>query len=275
MASRYSIIQYIPDPIADERINVGVLVFDENVVKVQFLQNWRRVKDFSLGDIDFLHDFEKEMNQATAKGLLFPGDRPTDEPNHERLQRVAESWMNSIQFTEPHASLKPIDKLFGDTIKKYLVEPIQPQKILRDRKKAISLTKKTFKDVITKRLGEKEVEHLLHSKHKIQGHHLPHTLDISVVNGRPHFAAQAISFEVRMTEQLINSVGFLVSDIKEQQPDFPIAIMTLPPQESQQNYRSKLKEYKETSAIYADLGATILGENNLADWVERKLELVH
>jgi Protein of unknown function (DUF3037) len=28
MASRYSIIQYVPNPIADERINIGVLAFE-------------------------------------------------------------------------------------------------------------------------------------------------------------------------------------------------------------------------------------------------------
>ena len=46
MPSRYSIIQYVPNPIADERIHIGVLAFDENLVKVSFLKNWQRVKDF-------------------------------------------------------------------------------------------------------------------------------------------------------------------------------------------------------------------------------------
>jgi hypothetical protein len=122
MASWYSIIQYVPDPIADERINVGVLVFDDNLARVQFLQDWKRVKDFGGGDIGFLRDFEKEMNKAVAEGLLFPGDRPNDKPRVERVQKVAQGWMNSIQFTEPHGSLKPIDKLFQDVVKKYLIE---------------------------------------------------------------------------------------------------------------------------------------------------------
>ena len=57
MPSRYSIIQYVPNPIADERINIGVLAFDENLVKVSFLKNWQRVKDFGGENIDFLQDF--------------------------------------------------------------------------------------------------------------------------------------------------------------------------------------------------------------------------
>lgn len=274
MASRYSIIQYVPDPIADERINVGVLVFDDNLAKVQFLQNWQRVRDFGGSDIGFLRDFEKEMNKALAGGLLFPGDCPNDQPRVERVQKIAQSWMNSIQFTEPHGSLKSIDQLFQDTVKKYLIEPIQPQIKVRDRQEAVSLTKKTFTEVITRKLGKEEVSHLLHPKHKIQGHHLAHTVDISVVNGRPHFAVQAISFEVRTTEQLINSIGFLITDIKEALPDFPLAVMALPPKDDQPDYRSKLKEYQKTGEIYQDLGAIILEENTLSDWVEAKLKLV-
>ncbi|MGL4618228.1 MAG: DUF3037 domain-containing protein [Chroococcidiopsis sp.] len=29
MASRYSIVQYVPNPITDERINIGVVAFDD------------------------------------------------------------------------------------------------------------------------------------------------------------------------------------------------------------------------------------------------------
>ena len=123
MASYYSIIQYVPNPIANERINIGVIIFDEKEIKVKFLKNWNRVKNFCMGDITFLRDFESQMQKAVSQGLLFPGDSLLDQPRQERLQRVSESWMNSVQFTEPNFSLKPVDKLLEDSIKKYLIEP--------------------------------------------------------------------------------------------------------------------------------------------------------
>jgi hypothetical protein len=123
MASYYSIIQYVPNPIANERINIGVLIFDDKEIKVKFLKNWNRVKNFCIGDITFLRDFESQMQKAVSQGLLFPGDSLLDQPRQERLQRVSESWMNSVQFTEPNFSLKPVDKLLEDSIKKYLIEP--------------------------------------------------------------------------------------------------------------------------------------------------------
>jgi len=123
MASYYSIIQYVPNPIANERINIGVLIFDDKEIKVKFLKNWNRVKNFCMGDITFLRDFESQIQKAVAQGLLFPGDSLLDQPRQERLQRVSEGWMNSVQFTEPNFSLKPVDKLLEDSIKKYLIEP--------------------------------------------------------------------------------------------------------------------------------------------------------
>ena len=124
MASYYSIIQYVPNPIANERINIGVLIFDDKEIKVKFLKNWNRVKNFCMGDITFLRDFESQMQKAVSQGLLFPGDPLLDQPRQDRLQRVSESWMNSIQFTEPNFSLKSVDKLLEDSIKKYLIEPV-------------------------------------------------------------------------------------------------------------------------------------------------------
>jgi len=124
MASYYSIIQYVPNPIANERINIGLLIFDDKEIKVKFLKNWNRVKNFCMGDITFLRDFESQMQKAVSQGLLFPGDPLLDQPRQERLQRVSENWMNSIQFTEPNFSLKPVDKLLEDSIKKYLIEPV-------------------------------------------------------------------------------------------------------------------------------------------------------
>jgi Protein of unknown function (DUF3037) len=126
MASRYSVIQYVPNPNADERINIGVLVSDEQDVRVRFLQNWERVRNFRMSeDIDLLKNLAHKMQEFTKKELLFPGDYPSDLPAHERLMKVARGWMNSIQFTEPCDSLASVDQLLEDKAQTYLLEPLQ------------------------------------------------------------------------------------------------------------------------------------------------------
>lgn len=126
MSSHYSIIQYVPNPIADERINFGVLVFDEHSVRTRFLQNWGRVRSFGKPEsIDFLKDFADKMEAAAKDGLLFPGEVLGKVPRCERMTKIARDWMNSIQITEPRGSLLGVDELLEDTVKLFLVETKQ------------------------------------------------------------------------------------------------------------------------------------------------------
>lgn len=132
----------MPDPIADERINIGAIAFDDNQVQVHFLSRWDRVSRFApVADVSFLRDFARQMNQVSQAGLLFPGDRPNDLPKHERLTQLAQGWMNSIQFTEPRGSLADVETLLADIVKSHLVEPPPKLKKLRDRQAAAQIAK--------------------------------------------------------------------------------------------------------------------------------------
>lgn len=124
MPSYFSIIQYVPIPIADERINIGVLVFDGQVAKVRFLQNWGRVKQFGMtADITFLINFTHNMEEAISAGLLFPGDRLSEVAPRDRLMKAVRDWRGDIQFCEPKASLLDTDQLLSDITTNYLIEP--------------------------------------------------------------------------------------------------------------------------------------------------------
>jgi Protein of unknown function (DUF3037) len=126
MTSWYSVIQYVPNPIAGELINIGVLVSDEQEVRVHFLQNWERVRCFGMSeDIDLLKNFAHKMQEATKEWLLFLGDRPSDLPVHERFVNLARGWMNGIQFTEPCGSQATVDQLLEDMTQTYLLEPLK------------------------------------------------------------------------------------------------------------------------------------------------------
>jgi hypothetical protein len=67
MSSRYSVIQFIPDAIADERINIGVIAYGEGAIFVRSLQDWQRVRCFAGHDPSLLRDFVFRL-QGTARG---------------------------------------------------------------------------------------------------------------------------------------------------------------------------------------------------------------
>jgi Protein of unknown function (DUF3037) len=276
MASQYSVIQFVPDPIADERINFGVLVFDEDEVVVRFLNNWERVRCFGMADIDFLKKFAHEMNEVTASGLLFPGDRQnSDLPKQDRLMRVSQGWMNSIQFSEPHASLEPIDALVEDAVKTYLREPqVEAKSMLRDRQAAARIVTSGIRASLKQKFGDKAKE-LLRKGYALPGQQKEHKFDVTVANGKPLLSAHGISFEVQTPEMVIDSLAFMISDLKKSQPDFPLAIVALPPKDDSSEYRRLQKIYTKTMHVYHHFGATVLEEEQISDWTSDHLKKLH
>lgn len=266
MVSRYSIVQYVPNPIADERINIGVLAFDDDRVCVRFLSHWERVKRFGMEDIHFLKDFASRMEDAAADGLLFPGDSPNETPKQERLIRVAQNWFNSIQLTEPRGSLDDVDSLLADIADTCLLEPPEKPKP-RDRAFAVQMTRRKIRNI----LGDRAKD-LVKNNYSLSGHFEKHEFDVVVANGQPYFAAQGISFEVRVKETLQDSISWKISDVKKCHPDFPLAIVTLPPNPNNYAYKMLEEKYKYITSMYSDLGADILTEDNMGPWVKDHLK---
>jgi hypothetical protein len=265
MPSQYSIIQYVPNPIADERINIGVLAFDDKLVKVSFLKNWQRVKDFGGERIDFLQDFAKKMQVQANNGLLFPGDENNNTPKQDRLLRISNHWMNSIQFSEPRGSLKDVEQVLNDNINKFLVD-INPPKQKRDRQAAAKFATGEVRKVVTERLG-KNAQQLVKPDYSISGHYTQHKFDVAVANGKPYFVAQGISFEVKVNETLRNSISFMITDIKKDFQNLSLAIVALPPKPEQNNYRNQKKLYENTMSMYQELGAYVLEEDKFNSWI--------
>jgi len=51
MTPYYTVVQCVPDPIAGERINIGVIVLGEGRLSCRFVRTWRRVAQFAREDI--------------------------------------------------------------------------------------------------------------------------------------------------------------------------------------------------------------------------------
>ncbi len=281
MVSRYSIIQYVPDPIADERINIGVVVFNEDAVQTRFLTNWERVRLFGMEDIYFLKDFAHRLHKAALDDLIFPGDEHSKIPNHERLRAIAQGWMNSIQFTEPRASLDTLDSLLEDSVNTYLREPLVELKPkTRDRQAAATVVKSKTREALKKKFGDKAKD-LLKSDFEISGSSTKNKFDVVVANGKPYFAAHGISFEVVVPDSVKESVLWRISDVKKLQPNlamptagYAYAIVVLPPKEESDNYQQHQNAYQQTTATYKKLGADVFDENEIEPWVSQKLEYV-
>jgi hypothetical protein len=213
MTSRYSIIQYVPNPIADERINIGVIVFDEEIIKVHFLRSWERVKAFGKEDIRFLRDFAARMVKASKDGLLFPHYDSNNELSRvDRVRKVSREWANSIQLTEPRGSLENIESVFQDVISTYLVDEIPPQKnthgdeISQKRSNCIvmSIPQKRLRSRLTKSLKKEVV-----SKDKsLIGYHIRPVNLASKIEFTSDSQVQGLTIKPSTNKNIKTTTGF-------------------------------------------------------------------
>lgn len=290
MGSRCSVIQYVPNPIANERINIGVLVFNDNLVKVHFLSSWERVSHFSCGqDIRSLKEFAQQMEAAAAQNLLFPGDQENEQPRHERLLKVSQDWMNSIQFTKPRYSLENVHNLYEYAVQEYLWEPksesIVPSKKIvvlqeieiiqsasRNRQIAASITKSHVKKILTQTGNEEIMRKLFQPSYRIRGKKDQYKFDATVANGQPYLTAHGVSFEVKTREDFLYNLAWKIEDVKRNNPDFPIGLVAIPPHpEQSEEYHQK---YTKMTKTYGDLGAEVLSETQVDQWLRQHLQKI-
>jgi Protein of unknown function (DUF3037) len=66
MPGYYSVVQYLPDPVTDERVNIGVITYGDGGIRCRFLRTWTRVRMFGGEDVSFLREFAAGVTQATA-----------------------------------------------------------------------------------------------------------------------------------------------------------------------------------------------------------------
>jgi hypothetical protein len=277
MPAKYSIVQYTPDPVTGERINIGVIAFDEEFIRVRFVSKWDRVRQFANQDIRFLKAFAQELTESASTALLLPGLERYPKLTQDRVEAMAGNWINTIQLTEPRASLKSVDELLSDVAARFLSEPIRNKRGFRDRRAAVSLATSRIRHALIQRVGDEDAEDLLKQQAALQGKRQPHTFDAVVANGVPYFAVHGISFELpeaRILKFQIDAAAWSIADVHEYDQTFPIGVMTLPPL-SDEDELPRLEElYRRTIKVYTELGATVLTEQDIETWAQQMAQRI-
>jgi hypothetical protein len=259
MSAYYCVIQYVPDPGKDERINAGVVAFSGDQVRAQFVRDWWRVQRFGDRSISFLKDLARQLKEA---------ENGTGDFTEAVIRTMAGKWMNSVQFSEPRGSLLNLEDLLDDASQRFLHEPRPPKARPRDRRAAAKLAAKAISDAL-ETLGGKEARGLLKRNKSIPGRIEEHKFDVAVGNGRPTFAADAFSFEGSDLEGVaidVRAAAWGFEDVRKKSPDLDLAVVFLAPD---------LENNEVTSAtrIFDDLGADVVLEADIPDWADSIAEM--
>ena len=95
LACEFSLIRYVPDPVKDEFVNIGVLLrerVEPHRLVLRFTRDWRRVRCLDAGaDVHAFEALEMELRERLAEGP------------HVLLQ-LQDSFSTQLQLTEPRGA---------------------------------------------------------------------------------------------------------------------------------------------------------------------------
>ena len=248
MPAYYSIIQYVPDPVTDERINVGVAGYYEGRVETRFLVNWQRVRALC----------GKESVDLNRLEPLFRG---IDE---DRLRKMIGEWRNSIQFTSPGSSLKSLEDTIDEAAARFLVDPPLSVSSIRKHADVVATAKLQLSTDISILLGSQAAKSLVRPGMEFPGRFgVNRRFDLGVRNGRPLHAVQAISLQgPKSQEHRVESIAFLAEEVKGRLP--LTVVVALPPLalENSSIYQNALKTFRA-------VGAEVVTEDDFVEVSER------
>lgn len=268
MSAYYTVVQYVPDPLTDERVNVGVIAFSGDDVRARFVRDWRRVRQFGGEDISFLRDLAKRAHEWTGRELQLPGLGESVRLDEDGVRDIAGRWINTVRFTEPRGSLLEAEELLEDMAVRYLRHP-RKKRAFRDRRSAATLVR-TRIEAALERTATDSWKTLLKKNHMLRGKLDEHKFDVVAEDAHLFFAAQGLSFEgpvTREQEREIAETAWALDDVRAQFPRVPLSVVALPP-------KTGSKTYNRARHVFDGLGAKVVTEDEVEDWAAETAGLV-
>lgn len=103
MPSWYTVVQYVPRPVAEERVNLGIIAWGGGEVVCTFVDDFARARAFGGGDVSCVAEAVEDLKRAVGEGRL----------GVAAVERMAREWGGILQLTPPRGSLLGPRELLG------------------------------------------------------------------------------------------------------------------------------------------------------------------
>jgi hypothetical protein len=274
MTAHYTIVQYVPDPTADERLNIGVIVWDDGRVYSNFVNDFSRARAFSGKNVTFLKEFSDYVS-----GLTKETNKDYREFSPSHIQKLIEGWNDSIQFTQARGSTKAASELIEQLPLRFLQtktsEVLAATKPYQGRAFAVRVAYNCILDAAKARAPDK-AKHLVQKHMQLTGKYNDHSLDIGLKNGRPFAAVNALSFGIVSPVSLqkeIDASAWIFDDVRKKNEDLPLAVYIA-------RARDDAALFDRTKKMFRGLKSEVISnERDMMNWagsqVEKKVAKAH
>jgi hypothetical protein len=258
MSAFYSILQFVPDPVADERMNAGVIVFDGQSVRARFIENWGRLQRFANKDVGFLKQFAREFLERCEKSLL---DRQITE---QSIREMAATWRGPIQLTPPRGSLLGLDALLADAEERFLANDrrtgTRPYTRHHMKRLALEATRLAFVQ-----RGGLKAKQLVKRDFTIGGEVEDHPFSLAIANGVPLVAAEVFSFvglDQKGQEKDVRATAWAFGDVRRRHRELTLAALVLQGDEA-------TRVFDDANRVFSSLGVEVVPKDSVDEWADK------
>lgn len=231
MPSQYALVQFHPDPSADERVDIGVVAWDTDGAHVVFIEGWERVPAVSMEEARLLRDFAESVRARLSYGI----DLLIDEARDELIEDLVASSGLGVRLTPPKSASEDASTLISSLAARFRYPSPPKAKRGRDRRVAASHAYKAISDAVRERLpvGSRA---LVKAHRTLAGKFGEHPFDVVLGADTPFAAVDALSFESpsrRRLQQESDAMAWALDDVRKLHPRLPLAVFILPPTSSE------------------------------------------
>jgi Protein of unknown function (DUF3037) len=118
----YTVVRYVPDPLAEEFVNIAVLVFTDDHAQCEVKDLEDALTFGTYADQECLEDFCSRLKSGCEANDLSLIEPPNLGSRIQAIRHTAHAWMNSIQLRTPCASIASIEDTIKDVERIFLSE---------------------------------------------------------------------------------------------------------------------------------------------------------
>jgi hypothetical protein len=214
MATFFSIVRFVPDPVAAEAINIGLLVACGDRIEVRPLASWDRVRAFA-GGSSACKDARRLIEELAEAPKLFLGIERVEIA--EDLRVCLSQWTRALQFSDVRASLDPVDTLM-QALEPLILVGQRPSMLMQTNRRQVVV--RTIYRAMTSAFElrfERKARGLVQTHTPVAGQRTRHKIDVGVVNGSLYAGAFALSFTTDQVDRQwkdTDAVAFAVEDLR-------------------------------------------------------------
>lgn len=264
--TKYSIVRFVPDPVKDERINIGIVaVGEDGAPSARFISDLKKVRRFSPEHVDLARQCLDHLADWLVPAQPHFGQEVI---NADGLAVLATEYRNMVQFSEPMVALMTVDEVVDFEFGRFVERPDEDESVQhRPSTLVYNAAMLSLGQNLERRFSKTGISrHLLHRNVDMTGALSNHTFGLAVQNGQPYLAAQVVSLRngFKDVERAIGSVAWDIRDVRDRGGDIRLSVLLTDPGADKRVSKLGTKAH----GLFHELGADVVNPSEIGDWAE-------